>query len=75
MSANRQPAGSKTSKGRIDSTDAHREARGQGEKPPRAHRDDTPEAKQQREGTPKTHPTSAPVASRKASAGGGSDAT
>ena len=39
--------------------------KGKGDKPPRAHRDDTGEAKQQREGMPKTHPTSAPTASRK----------
>jgi hypothetical protein len=65
MSAAKKPAAAKMSKGKTDSTHVHWEAKGRGEKPPRAHRNDTGEAKQQRAGTPKTHPTSAPVASRK----------
>jgi hypothetical protein len=69
MSTNRKPSGSKTSKGRTDSTEVRREARGRDEKPPRAHRTDTGEAKQQREGMPKTHPTRVPVASRKGPVG------
>ncbi|HEX8912992.1 MAG TPA: hypothetical protein VF796_11580 [Humisphaera sp.] len=69
--AHSKPAGSKTSKGRTDSTHARREPRGAGvgEKPPRGHRDDTGEAKQQRAGTPKTHPTRNAVASRKSPPG------
>jgi hypothetical protein len=65
MSTTRKPAGAKMSKGRVDSTDAHREGRGQFEKPPRGKRKDTPEAREQREKVAKTHPTRNPVAARK----------
>ena len=67
--ARKQASGAKASKGRTDSTKVSREAKGRGETPPRAHRNDTPEAKQQRAGTPKTHPTRSAVASRKPVAG------
>jgi hypothetical protein len=59
-------SGAKKSKGRTDTTKVSREAPGS---TPRAHRDDTPEAKQQRERMPKTHPTSNPTAARKSPAG------
>src|SRR3954465_7407989 len=65
MSTTRKPAGAKMSKGRVDSTDARREGRGQFEKPPRGKRKDTPEAREQREKLPKTHPTRNAVAARK----------
>ena len=64
--AQARSSGAKKSKGRTDSTKVKREVPGT---KPRAHRDDTPEAKMQREGTPKTHPTSNPVSSRKSPAG------
>jgi len=64
--AQARSSGAKKSKGKTDSTKVSREVPGT---KPRAHRDDTPEAKMQREGTPKTHPTSNAVASRKSPAG------
>ena len=64
--AQARSSGAKKSKGRTDSTKVSREVPGS---KPRAHRDDTPEAKMQQERTPKTHPTSNAVASRKSPAG------
>ena len=64
--AQARSSGAKKSKGRTDSTKVSREVPGS---KPRAHRDDTPEAKMQREGTPKTHPTSNAVSSRKSPGG------
>ena len=64
--AQARSSGAKKSKGRTDSTKVSREVPGS---KPRAHRDDTPEAKMQQERTPKTHPTSNAVSSRKSPAG------
>ncbi|MDB5294638.1 MAG: hypothetical protein JWO31_621 [Phycisphaerales bacterium] len=69
--AQSKTSGVKKSKGKTDTTKVSREAHGKGETPPRAHRNDTPEAKLQNERTPKTHPTSNAVASRKPGAGKG----
>jgi len=58
-------APSRKSRGKVRPKNEHPGEAGHDRKPPRARRDDTPEAKVQRARAPKTHPTRTPGAVRK----------
>ena len=63
MASTGRTSPTKQSKGRALKADNQGPHRGQ--RPSRAHRDDTSEAKAQRRGVPKTHPTRSASAARK----------